>query len=187
MNDEYLWQKTGEDPEIERLEKALAVFRYREPLAAAPVAAAAAEPSWRWRLSFTFAFTCFAAIVIVTVVWQEIARDGNANHGDVVFVQSPADAQVVAPIVEPGPPPAQTAPERHPRNTRGKINRTTAAVYRRPVAKDAAPKDSIAALSEEERYAYEQLMLALSITGSKLKIVQDTINGIEDTGSNDQR
>ena len=36
------------------------------------------------------------------------------------------------------------------------------------------------ALTEEEKYAYGQLMLALSITGSKLKIVKDTINGVEE-------
>ena len=190
MNDEYLWQKTGEDPEIERLEKTLAVFRYRNavPAAAAIVAdEPAAERAWRWRLSSAFAFASFAAIVIATVVWLETTRDGDADIGDVVFVQSPADAQVFEPIVEPGPPPVQTAPERRPRNTRGKINRTNASVYRRPIAKHAAPKYSIAALTKEERHAYEQLMLALSITGSKLKIVQDTINGTEDTGSNDQR
>jgi hypothetical protein len=185
MNDEYLWQKTGEDPEIERLEKALAVFRYREALEAAPVVTAADEPSWRWRLSFAFA--SFAVFVIVTAVWLESARDGDENVGEVVFVQSPTEGQVFTPIVEPGPPPVQTAPERHPGNTRGKINRTSAAVYRRPAAKHAAPKDSVAALTKEERHAYEQLMLALSITGSKLKIVQDTINGTADTDSNDKR
>jgi hypothetical protein len=35
-------------------------------------------------------------------------------------------------------------------------------------------------LTAEEKYAYDQLMLALSITGSKLKIVKDKIAGTED-------
>jgi hypothetical protein len=35
------------------------------------------------------------------------------------------------------------------------------------------------ALTDEERYAYNRLMLALSITGSKLKLVRDTIDQIE--------
>ena len=30
MNEDYLWDKTGEDPEIEKLENALQVFRYKE-------------------------------------------------------------------------------------------------------------------------------------------------------------
>lgn len=35
-------------------------------------------------------------------------------------------------------------------------------------------------LTSEERFAYDQLKLALSITGSKLKVVSDTINRAED-------
>jgi hypothetical protein len=38
-------------------------------------------------------------------------------------------------------------------------------------------------LTEEERYAYNQLMLALSITGSKLKIVRDKVQGLEEKPS----
>jgi hypothetical protein len=34
-------------------------------------------------------------------------------------------------------------------------------------------------LTEEEKYAYNQLMLALSITSSKLKLVEDKIYGAE--------
>ena len=30
MNEEYLWDKTGEDAEIQQLENALAAFRYQE-------------------------------------------------------------------------------------------------------------------------------------------------------------
>ena len=52
------------------------------------------------------------------------------------------------------------------------------------------PDDSIAAqnieakktkieLTKEEKYAYKQLMLALSITSSKLKLVADKIDNIE--------
>jgi hypothetical protein len=37
-----------------------------------------------------------------------------------------------------------------------------------------------AALTDEEKYAYDQLMLALSITGSKLKIVKDKVEGVEE-------
>jgi hypothetical protein len=37
-----------------------------------------------------------------------------------------------------------------------------------------------AALTDEEKHAYDQLMLALSITSSKLKIVKDKIDGVEE-------
>jgi hypothetical protein len=36
------------------------------------------------------------------------------------------------------------------------------------------------ALTKEEKYAYDQLMLALSITSSKLKMVKDKVAGVEE-------
>jgi hypothetical protein len=40
-----------------------------------------------------------------------------------------------------------------------------------------------AALTDEEKHAYDQLMLALSITSSKLKIVKDKIDGVEENAA----
>jgi hypothetical protein len=34
-------------------------------------------------------------------------------------------------------------------------------------------------LTKEEREAYEQVLLALSISSSKINIVRDTINGVD--------
>ena len=48
---------------------------------------------------------------------------------------------------------------------RSKVNRTV------PSAKPEKAK-----FTKEEKYAYDRLMLALSIAGSKLKVVQDTID-----------
>lgn len=44
----------------------------------------------------------------------------------------------------------------------------------------AETENPSAALTDEEKYAYDQLMLALSITGSKLKIVKDKVEGVEE-------
>jgi len=41
-------------------------------------------------------------------------------------------------------------------------------------------KEPAETLTAEEKYAYDQLMLALSITGSTLRIVKDKIDGIEE-------
>jgi hypothetical protein len=38
-------------------------------------------------------------------------------------------------------------------------------------------------LTKEEQYAYDQLKVALWLTGSKLKVVQDTINRVDDERS----
>ena len=47
-------------------------------------------------------------------------------------------------------------------------------------ARKLETKSNEIALTKEEKYAYDQLMLALSITSSKLKIVKDKANGIEE-------
>ncbi len=41
-------------------------------------------------------------------------------------------------------------------------------------------ENSSARLTDEEKHAYDQLMLALSITSSKLKIVKDKVDGVEE-------
>lgn len=183
MNNEYLWDKTGEDHEIERLEEALAVFRYRETVEPAAVAIPSADESvWRWRISLKFAFASCAAIALLTIVGLRFANNSPipVNTSDVVFVQQATDVPDVDPVVVPELPPARNSDrqDRPAGNRRHNISRTTAAVSRHPRTKDAAPP---AELTAEEKFAYRQLMLALSITGSKLKIVQDTIDGTEDS------
>lgn len=186
MNDEYLWQKTGEDPEIERLEKALAVFRYRDAAAAAPVVTAADEGPRRWPISLAFAFASVVAVAILAAGWLQISRD-TADPGITPEVVSLPERTSAAFINDR----KQTTdvPERNMTRyeRRRKINVKRASFHRRTKAKDRTPTDSIAALTAEERYAYRQLMLALSITGSKLKIVQDTIDGTVDAEDNSDK
>ena len=188
MNDEYLWNKTGEDPEIKRLEETLAAFRYRETAPPAlPIAKAENTPRWRFNLGFAFA-AC-ASVVIAAAVWFQISNTINNSEYDVTFVALPEveNATPNAPAApEPKTLPVQTGePSKPPvRHSPAKIRPTTAATYRRPKFTTTVPKESFAALTKEEKFAYEQLMLALSITGSKLKIVQNTIDGTEDTENN---
>ncbi len=196
MKDEYLWYKTGEDPEIEKLEKALAVFRYRAaaPIAAVPQNDVSPERPARFRISFALAFASLAIVAIVTAVWIRISNTNSRpeNSDEIVFVQESTDAPDAGVSAEPR---LQTAPNResHDRpagSRRRTITGTSAAIRRRPKTKDSAPSEGIAKLTKEEQFAYRQLMLALSITSSKLKIVQDTIDGTEvteDTESKNQR
>jgi hypothetical protein len=181
MNNEYLWDKTGEDHEVERLEEVLAVFRYREPVKPVDVATQHVdERAPRWRIYLALAFASCVAIGILMMVGLRFSGDSSnpVNTSDVVFVQQSTDA----PEAEPAPelPPVSNPEKQYqpPGNRRHNISRTTAAISRRPKTKDTAPP---AELTAEEQFAYRQLMLALSITGSKLKIVQDTIDGTEDT------
>ena len=195
MNDEYLWQKTGKDPEIESLENSLAVFRYRQdapPIFSAERAIAIEKPS-RWQITLPLAFATCLGIVVLAASWILISRDGSNPAGkpdELVFVQGSGDSPDVTPEVQLPEAPVRDAevPRRPANSGHKKIGRTSAVLRRRPKIKDAAPRDSIAALTKEERFAYRQLMIALSITGSKLKIVKNAIDGSDpDTVSNDKR
>jgi hypothetical protein len=58
-------------------------------------------------------------------------------------------------------------------------------IYKPKSKKQKFEKDQIVKLTAEEKAAYDKLMLALSITGSKLKIVKDKVqNSDEQTAIN---
>ncbi|MEJ7701739.1 MAG: hypothetical protein WKF71_19155 [Pyrinomonadaceae bacterium] len=85
MKEDYLWDKTGESPEIERLENALKSFRYQE--IAPPALPAKIIPCRkgisRKSFSLAFAFAACTAFVIVSLsIWFlfssrkiEVAKD----------------------------------------------------------------------------------------------------------------
>ena len=183
MNDEYLWQKTGVDPEIEKLEQKLAVFRYRETPLSVPVVETAIEtarvPRWRISLAFAFAASVIAA-VLITVVFLGMA---GKNEESVVFVASP-DMEVSAPAPattdekKAAPAPIERVVPQFAHNKRSTVIRTTPTRDRKPKTEGPRPS-TIASLTEEEKFAYRQLMLALSVSSSKLKIVEDSIKGTE--------
>ncbi|HEX6124935.1 MAG TPA: hypothetical protein VFZ23_06125 [Pyrinomonadaceae bacterium] len=177
MNDEYLWQITGQDPEIAKLEETLAVFRYRESSPPALRGEEAKQPVQRgFSLAFGFAFASVAIIVMITaVLWFRMP--GASGADEVTFVYVPAEeVQPPANLEHEIAPPSQPMP-RPPVRPRSAKNYTVAALK---VRRKKIDRSSTAALTKEERYAYQQLMLALSISSSKLKIVQNAINGVED-------
>ncbi len=190
MKEDYLWDKTGADPEIERLENALAVFRYRET--APPALPANIIPFERetprrfFRLSLAFA--SFAAMLIVcSGVWfQSSNRKTEFANNSPGIIASPIEENLSKrfPTVEPA------------KLIAGKIESPKQSIERKAVkirvvapvnnhrnnliARKVEVKESPVKLTKEETYAYNQLMLALSITGSKLKLVKDKIDGIEE-------
>jgi hypothetical protein len=186
MNEDYLWDKTGEDPEIEKLENALQAFRYRET--APPALPANAVPSEketpRRFFQFAFAFAaCAACVVILLGVWFqfssnkiEVVEDltetiSPPTVSDEIFVKEP-DITTVEIINFPKPTAKQNVV---------KIRKSVPLIARQnktTTARNIEVKKPSVKLTEEEKYAYEQLMLALSITGSKLKLVKDKVEGI---------
>lgn len=173
MNDDYLWNKTGEDAEIERLEKALQEFRYQEtapPALPAKVLPFKKEPS---RRIFPLAIAASAAFVMIflgvwfssikTEVKTEIAEQNEFAEEPLIKEQSaPPDVKI-------------ETPKKSVRRNFVKPKQTAIA-FHKPKTKKT---ETTVKLTEEERYAYNQLMTALSITSSKLKIVKDRVEGVE--------
>ena len=189
MQEEYLWNKTGEDPEIERLENALAMFRYVET--APPALPAKIVPFERktsrgfFRLAFGFA--AFASVLVICLgVWFQF------SNGKVEVAQSsaktiaPSDVEKVrdeVPVQKPDVS-AINKVETPKQNAEPKIVKITKVIRTNArqnnlIARKIELKKPAVKFTEEEKYAYSQLMLALSITSSKLKLVEDKIYGTE--------
>lgn len=176
MNDEYLWQKTGEDPETMQLEKALAVFRYREEDPPAVPIAVENRPTRTWRFALAIAIPAFAALVLASVIWLPT---GDVNNDDVTFIYQTEPTVIETAAPDPSPVAQPTVPPKQPVR-RVEIEPTFASAPRPRPRMQQHRKTTTVALTDEERYAYHQLMLALSISSSKLNVVRNTINGIEE-------
>jgi hypothetical protein len=197
MSNEYLYDKTGSDPAISGLEDLLAAYRI-DPVAPKMSRAATDETSvnrsgWfplKYRLGFALAAIVLAVTMLSLVYLGSSKIEYVANSPKAVpAVDLPIADEVSSvaavdqhPSTETKLPAARLAVDRHP----AKIARRAAP--RTFVARNTAPKTP--KLTREERYAYDQLMVALWITGSKLRTVQDTINRVDDdiaVTANDKR
>lgn len=217
MNEDYLWNKTGENAEIEKLENALQAFRYQET--APPALPAKIIPferkTSRGFFRLAFAFTAFATVLVICLgVWLQFSD----NKTEVAANSS----EIIAPKFEENS--AKMIPAEKPIDSIGEIAETPKQITKQKVVKIEPPKQSIerkiikvkqnipsvknqtnlsaqnhkieklndlvaqntevkkspVKLTKEEKYAYDQLMLALSITSSKLKLVTDKIENVEE-------
>lgn len=188
MNKEdYLWDKTGSDPEIEKLENALAVFRYKETappeLPAKVLPFVKKETAPRRYVGFAYAAAaCLAFVALALGVWLQIS--GRKHEVAAVPVEIPAKTITPPQVADqtPAAVPVEVTEKPDVKIAR-RIFKPRVVKIQKPVlpAKQTALppkiKDDAMALSKEEKYAYDQLMLALAITGSKLKLVSDKIDG----------
>lgn len=186
MKEDYLWDKSGEDAGIERLENALKAFRYRETAPPAlPVEVLAVEPAKPRRFfQFGFAFAGSAAVVVICfAVWVQLSGLKLPAAPTFAETNRPKSIEQIVPK-EPAPAPIKVS-ESTPVFSKSKVIKTlqrSAPVIRpiKAVVRTNKLKQPAETLTAEEKYAYDQLMLALSITGSSLKIVKDKVDGIEE-------
>ncbi|MCO6511528.1 MAG: hypothetical protein J5I65_12120 [Aridibacter famidurans] len=181
MNEDYLWNRTGTDAGIEDLERKLAPFRLQAK--EAPRAVPAAEPRSRPRFGFRLAFAglSFASVLAAAFMFFAVGNGLQDPRPLSVRVESPP-SKVSA--VEIPDAPSMSSTEKAVRSeTPARTFRSRALKAPLPetvptIASDPAPpEDHLATLTKEEREAYDQLMLALSVTTSSLKLVQEKADG----------
>lgn len=190
MKEDYLWDKTGQNAEIERLENALKAFRYQETEPPA-LPAKIIRLEKKSRFSFfrlSLALTSFAALTLVCLgVWLQFSPAKIEVAKDSTETIAPRIDEKISdeiPIQEPNDFVADKAgvPKQFVKRNVVKIRTNVLAKIRRNdfVARNVKGEKPAVKLTKEEKYAYDQLMLALSITGSKLKLVSDKVDGVEE-------
>jgi hypothetical protein len=177
MSEDYLWDKTGGDREIEKLENALKAFRYREtapPAIPAKTVVLEEKPARRFfDFRFAFAFASGAgAILILLGVWFQFANQRAANSDALAAANSaPVKNEILRNMTENKPENRIAEPIRQPQQVfkqnvvKIRQNVPASGKHNRAVGKNNKIKDST---------------VALTITGSKLKIVKDKANNIEE-------
>lgn len=197
MNEQYLWNKTGSDAEIEELETALRQFAYiPQPTPDLMIKTAVGGIHEKRGGSNGLGHRKWFSPLRLVFAAALIAFFGAAAAWLVAFRIVPAETRVASvgqpkPVIEPAFQPSETSSVREePVLVVAAKPRPIARSHER--AKAPAPKRSARpvvqakegpVLSSEEIHAYNQLMLALSITGNKLKIVSDAVNGYKDEPS----
>ena len=153
MNDDYLWNKTGQpDPEIQQLEEILGTLRYQPRPLMIP------EDVRVPRRRKYFPLLAIAASILLAIVagsiWLRVRSRNEAPP--------PQQAHVETPTPKPedkAPPPPQNRSVANPPNLA--VNR----IHRKRPALSAVNR-------EEALMAKQQLMLALRVTTEKLQLVR---------------
>ena len=191
MNENYLWDKSGEDREIENLENALRQFGYREtapPILPAKIIPFNAKTPRRF-FQFASAFAaCAIAAAIVSVIWLTVSRPFSTLE-TAATVQTNRMPQLKAAEVAPAidsPVESVAAPKNSAARKAFKIIKTARPIQAKSelIARNIKPQIKTVKLTDEEKFAYGQLLLALSITGEKLKIVKDKAEGLDKSSNN---
>ena len=151
MNDDYLWDKTGQpDPEIQQLEEILGTLRYQPKQLMLP------KDLRMPRRRNYFPLLAIAASILLALVaggiWLRVR-----SRTEVPRQEAKVETPIPKPIETPEPPQNKFA-----------VNpplQATNRIHRRRSASSAVNR-------EEALMAKEQLMLALRITTEKLSLVQ---------------
>ncbi len=187
MKQDYLWDKTGKDPEIEKLENLLCEFSFSgkklNEMRSPEMTAEKSAP--RKRFVFAFAFASIVAVVIIMFGTLTQVTDDKSAAAIEVPNKFKAESATVLPDDRPKIEVAQI--DEIAKTKKASLKHAQKRIVTTKYAPEKAvhklanepARAGLVKLTKEEKYAYGQLMLALSITSSKLGLVKDKIAGVE--------
>lgn len=191
MNEEYLWNKTGEDAEIESLENALKAFRYREtapPELPSKQLVFEEKPTRRSWFPFIFAFGSGFAVILFAVILLfnfSTKKVDEAKNDTEISAPKTQEKQAEKTILQIAVEPPKALSEKTIETTKPKIvkvveSKSSTKVSTKQIARKIENKKPSVKLTDEEKFAYDQLMIALSVTSAKLNIVKDKMKTIDE-------
>lgn len=191
MNDDYLWDRTGEpDPQIQQLEEVLGTLRYRPQSLELP---AEIRPARRRPFYAPMAIAATIALMILAIgLWLRIHRPQTPEQNQLVRGRQPATEEknlqpfpTASPALIAGNQPLADFPVKAtpreaitPRRRKSVSPGNSLAKSRNKLPGSVMPQDEISiAEPDEVRAAKEQLMLALRVASAKLNFAQRKTQG----------
>lgn len=170
MNEDYLWDKTGQpDPEIQQLEEILGTLRYQPKPLAIPQGVSA--PRRRKYFSLLAIAATLLVAVMVAGFWIRTRRASEAPYQAQVPKAAPSDLkeakEVVTPNVNRDPVIAEHKPAPRENNFATNVKR------RNKITPSVLAKHE----REEALAVKEQLMLALRLASEKLNLAHRKTQG----------
>jgi|SRR5436305_2671561 hypothetical protein len=180
MNKEYLFEKQGNDGEIERLEQVLAAYRFEpgEPPGLPSTEITFSRRRFGWLKTAFVAGAAAMAVIVGLLTYDRTDKllRASVDSPAISTTSVAAATDITPPIVVPPSPDSSFGAA--PADNRRQRRMIVSASYRRMRESLVRPvrQTQSARLTKKEQYAYDQLLVALWITGTKLKVVQDTID-----------
>lgn len=194
MNEDYLWDKTGEpDPEIELLEQRLSALRFKRPAEPLPLPAETPPPRYFFRLSLNrpalAAAAAFVALLLAGGLWLGLRRPGTTAVEKTLAsrppVQQPIAREASGPPIPIEPQPAPNVRDEQAGNApvtmpQPRTQRRSPGARQLLVRRQTSPRQEELARRGEEAKA--QLIKALHLASDKLNEVQKKIQGSREQG-----
>jgi len=186
MNGDYLINKEGNDFEVEQLESLLSEFRIDPvPPSMSRIGYQEQRSTFRrFKMSFALGLVSICVVLLAAgYLFMNVSINRDARERATLsltpapVLDNTADAElpdIRKDVVEQSK--SQFRHEHHVRKlASSRIKRS------RPVGRETA--GSRQKLTPEERYAYQQVKLALFIASTKIKIVQNTIDRVDEVNN----